>query len=324
MKVVVIGGTGFLGHFVVNELVSRGHAVVAVGRPPAPPKDYLPGTAEIVMADINDSSDDALLRMFDSAGAVVFGGGADGRNLFSAPAIDGYRAANVTPMRRLISLLHRAGVPRLVILGSFYTALHRTFPALKLDTVHPYVASRLEQNQLTFELAGPKLSVGVLELPYIFGAAPGRGTLWGFYVKHVRDHDPIPVPFGGTACVTARQVGLATAGACERVDGHRHYAIVDSNVSYSELYRRFADALGLSRSIRVLSREEALADAQRQSEQQLASGKEHGMNPIGLAELQAIHAHLDPAPAMESLGYGQDDLPKAIADTVQATVQYSN
>lgn len=322
MKSVVIGGTGFLGHFITGELVARGHAVTAVGYPPAPPPGYLPAAAEVVLGDVNEMSDDALLRMFDGAGAVVFGGGADGRNLFSAPAIDGYRAANVAPMRRLVSLLLRAGVPRLVILGSFYTALDRTLPALRLGEVHPYVGSRLEQTKLTFELAGSALSVGVLELPYIFGAAPGRGTLWGFYIQHVQDHDPIPVPAGGTACVTARQVGLATAGAGERVSGHRHYAVVDSNVSYAELYRRFADPLGLTRGIRTVPREEAVADAERQLAHAATTGKEHGMNAVGLAELQAVPAHLDPAPAMEALGYGPDDLAAAIADTVRATLQF--
>jgi nucleoside-diphosphate-sugar epimerase len=324
MKCIVIGGTGFLGHFVAGELFARGHAVTAVGRPPAPQPGYLPPSAEVVIGNIHEMSDDTLLRMFDGAGAVVFGGGADGRDLFPVPAIDGYRTANVAPMGRLVPLLRRAGVPRLVILGSFYTALARKFPALRLGELHPYVQSRLEQTRLSFELASPDLSVGVLELPYIFGAAPGRGTLWGFYVRHIQDNDPVPVPSGGTACVTARQVGQATAGACERVSGHRHYAVVDSNHSYRELYSLFADAMGIYRTFRLIAQDEAMAEAEKQLERLAMAGKEHGMHPVGLAELQAVHACLDPAPAMEDLGYGPDNLPAALAATVRATLQFNH
>lgn len=323
MKCVVIGGTGFLGHFVAGELDARGHAVTAVGLPPAPAPGYLPASTEVVVGSLDEMSDNTLLKIFDGADAVVFGAGADGRDLFPVPAIDGYRKANVAPIGRLVPLMLTASVPRLVILGSFYTALARRFPDLRLGEVHPYVQSRLEQAHLSFELGGANLSVGVLELPYIFGAAPGRGTLWGFYLRHVRDHDPVPVPTGWTACVTARQVGQATAGACERVSGHQQYAVVESNYSYVKLYRLFADALGLRRHFRPTARDEAMAQAEQQVEWLAATGKEHGMHPVGLAELQAVQAYLDPAPAMEALGYSQDDLPAAIADTVRATLQFN-
>ncbi|MCA3646707.1 MAG: NAD(P)-dependent oxidoreductase [Methylobacterium sp.] len=37
MRIVMIGGTGFLGYFTCAELLRRSHEVVAVGlRPPAP------------------------------------------------------------------------------------------------------------------------------------------------------------------------------------------------------------------------------------------------------------------------------------------------
>ena len=38
--------------------------------------------------------------------------------------------------------------------------------------------SRQEQMDVAFGLAGDAIDVAVLELPYIFGAAPKRGYLW--------------------------------------------------------------------------------------------------------------------------------------------------
>jgi dihydroflavonol-4-reductase len=164
------------------------------------------------------------------------------------------------------------------------------------------------------------MDVAILELPYIFGAAPGRGTLWGFYMDHVRDHDPeVPVPAGGSACVTARQVALAAVGACERSEGHRYYPIGGENLTYTQIYGHFADAMGLSRSFVVKSATPALEAAEAQRAQLLASGVETGYDPVAVARWQEQFLFLDAAPAMQALGYGSDDLIAAIKATVEAT-----
>ncbi len=322
MKVLMIGGTGYLGYFSVWDLVRRGHQVIAMGLPPAPEPGYLPDEVAVVLRNIDDLSDDDVVSLLNDCDAVVYGGGADGRNTFSPPAIAGYRQANVAPMQRLIPLMQQAGSQRLVILGSYYTALDRTFPLLRIADRHPYVTSRLEQNQVAFELAGSTLSVAILELPYIFGAAPNRGTLWGSYIKQVQAQEEVSVPAGGTACVTAQQVGWAVAAACERVEGHKHYAIVEDNLTYQQIYGLFADALQLKRTFQSIPLDRALISAQQQAEQLKTAAKVGGYDPVGMAEMQATMLFLDPLPAKEALEYGKDDLVQAIRDTVEATQKY--
>lgn len=43
---------------------------------------------------------------------------------------------------------------------------------------NPYPLSCQEQTETAFGLAGGRLAVNVLERPYIFGGATGRGALW--------------------------------------------------------------------------------------------------------------------------------------------------
>jgi nucleoside-diphosphate-sugar epimerase len=322
MRVLMIGGTGYLGYFSVWELVKRGHQVIAMGLPPAPKPGYLPDEVAVVLQNIDALSDEDVLLLLAGCDAVVYGGGADGRNMFPPPAIAGYREANVEPIQRLIPLMQQAEVQQLVILGSYYTALDRTFPHLRIAQRHPYVTSRLEQSQIAFELAGDRLSVAILELPYIFGAAPHRGTLWGFYIKQVQEQEVVGVPSGGTACVTAQQVGWAVAAACERVKGHKHYAIVEDNLTYEQIYAWFADALQLKRRFQLIPLEKMLIAAQQQAEQMQSASKVGGYDPVGMAEMQATLLFLDPLPAIEALEYGQDNLAKAIRDTVEATQKY--
>jgi dihydroflavonol-4-reductase len=322
MKVVMIGGTGYLGYFSVWDLVKRGHQVVALGLPPAPEPGYLPDQVELVLTDVATLGDDEVRQLLHGCDVLIFGGGADGRNTFAPPVIEGYRQANVEPIQRLVPLMHQSGCQRLVILGSYYTALDRTFPQLRIAARHPYVTSRLEQSQVAFELAGESISVAILELPYIFGAAPNRGTLWGGYITQLQHQAEVVVPSGGTACVTAQQVGWAVASACERVEGHKHYAIVEGNLTYEQIYRRFAQALKVERSFQPQSLETALIKAREQAETLKTAPQCGGYDPVGMAEMQATQLFLDPMPAIEALDYGRDDLAKAIQDTVDATLKH--
>jgi dihydroflavonol-4-reductase len=323
MKILVIGGTGYLGFFSCLDMVERGHEVVAVGLPPAPAAGMMPDSVSVVLKDIDALSDDGFTKLVSGYDAVVYGGGADGRNSFPPPAIDGYRAANVEPIRRMIPLLKGADVARFVILGSYYTALDRTFPELRMAERHPYIQSRCEQAAVAFKTGGDGLSVAILELPYIFGAAPGRGTLWGDYVRQVQNEEIITVPEGGTACVTARQVGWAVTAACERLSGHRHFAIVEENMTYERMLRHFADALGLTRSFERVPLDTRRAGAVEQAERMASAPRVGGYDPVGMAEMQAMLMYLDPLPAREALGYGHDDVGRAIGESVTATLKYN-
>ncbi|MCA3646706.1 MAG: hypothetical protein LW833_05575 [Hyphomicrobiales bacterium] len=223
-------------------------------------------------------------------------------------------------MRRLMTAMKAMCCRRMVIFGSYYTALDRLFPKLGFMTGNPYPLSRKEQTELAFSLAGPDMHVSVLELPYIFGGAPGRGTLWQFYMDHVENNDPdVPVPAGGSACVTARQVAMAAAGACERSEGRREYPIGSENLSYAEIYGLFADAMGLSRTYIAKPSAPAIAAAEAQRAKLAGSGTETGYDPVSVARWQEQFLYVDPAPAMQALGFGPDNLAAAIRDTVEAT-----
>ncbi|MEE4317133.1 MAG: NAD-dependent epimerase/dehydratase family protein [Erythrobacter sp.] len=315
----MIGGTGFLGYFVCRELAERGHEVVAVGlAQPAP--GTMPENVACVALNTDTASNARLDMLLRDADVLIHAAGADGRFSAKPPAIDAFRKSNVDPFFRLIAAMKRTGVYRLVILGSYYTALARACPDLPIMSRSAYPISRAEQAELAFSLAGEAIDVAILEMPYIFGAAPGRGTLWGYVIdKIAASEGPVRVFPGGTACVTARQIGKATAGAAERARGHAAYPIGGVNLSYRAIYTLFADALGVNRTFVLLSPEEAQTAAAAQIRQLAQAGREDGYHPEDLAVLQACDLFLDPEPAMTALGYPPDDIASAIRQTVEAT-----
>ena len=318
MRVVMIGGTGFLGYFTCRELVARGHDVLATGlAPPAP--GTMPEGVTSALCDIETCTDAELAALLEGVGAVLFAAGADGRFSGRAPVIEAYRRHNVAPIRRLMPSMRAAGSRKLVIFGSYYTALARTRPDLVTLARNPYPLSRQEQMDVAFDLAGDDIRVEVLELPYIFGGAPGRGTLWGFLMDKVAAPGPVPVPGGGTACVTAAQVAAAAAGAVERSGPSAAWAIGGENLSYRAIYGHVADALGITATLVPADPAQERATAEAQRARLAEAAMETGYDPLDVARWQEEDLFLDPAPAMEALGYGPDDIARAIHDTVRAT-----
>jgi nucleoside-diphosphate-sugar epimerase len=225
-------------------------------------------------------------------------------------------------MRRLVPAMKTAGSSKLVIFGSYYTSIARERPDLVVLSRNPYPLSRQEQMDLAFELCGDDIGVDVLELPYIFGGAPGRGTLWGFTMDKVSAPGPVSVPAGGTACVTADQVGAAAAGAVERCGPHAAWPIGGENLSYREIYGMFAEALGVSPDFVPADHAAELAAAAAQRRSLVEAGIETGYDPVDVVRWQEENLFLDPTPAMTALGYKTDDIAKAIRDTVAATQKY--
>lgn len=321
MRIIMIGGMGFLGYFTCRALIVAGHNVTAVGL--APPDDgTMPAGTGTAICNIDSCSEGELAALLEGVDCVIHAAGADGRFSDKAPVIDAYRARNVMPVERLVPAMKAAGARNLVIFGSYYTALARSRTGLIDLARNAYPLSRQEQMERAFRLAGDDMAVNVLELPYIFGAAPGRGTLWGYVMDKVRAPGPVAVASGTTACVTAEQVAAAAVGACSWLRGHAAWPIGGENLSYLQIYGHFAAALGVAPQFVSADPAAELAAAEGQCTRLAAAGMETGYDPRDVARWQVSDLGLDPAPAMAALGYGRDDIASAIRDTVAATLAH--
>lgn len=321
MRILMIGGTGFLGYFTCRNLVAAGHEVMAVGLSEPGPGTMPDGVISIV-CDTDRSPDDHLAALMRGVDCVIHAAGADGRFSAKAPAIEAFRDRNVRPVERLLPVMSRAGARNLVIFGSYYTALARERPGLIALERNPYPLSRQEQMDRAFAMAGTSIAVNVLELPYIFGGAPGRGTLWGFTMDKVRAPGPVTTPGGRTACITADQVARAAVGAVAITEGRSAWPLCGANLSYREIYGLFAQAMDVSPAFVAADLAEETAAAERQRQRLADEGVETGYDPVDVARWQEADLGLAPDRAMQALGYGHDDLAAAIRATVTATMTY--
>ncbi|QRP46985.1 NAD(P)-dependent oxidoreductase [Amycolatopsis sp. FDAARGOS 1241] len=244
MKILVVGGSGLLGYHVLAELRLRGHETTTVAR------TRREGVDRVV--DVATAAEDELRELLAGHDGVVFAGGTDDRRIDKGPVGPRLHAGNVAPVVALLKTARAAGCTRAAVLASYYTYFDRVHPEWGLAAKHPYVRSRLEQARVARETAGPDLPVAFIEVPYVFGVAPGRVPEWSRpVVKWVRSSAPLFAPPGGSAATSARGVGIATVDALEDASG-ADIPVVEENLRWADMLSRMAGAAGKPRAVRTL------------------------------------------------------------------------
>ena len=318
MKIFVVGGTGFLGYHTIQALTKKGHSAVTIALPPMPAPELLPEGVQCELGNMNEMSDDYLVELMRGCDGLVFAAGKDERIVPEAPAYPFFRKANVDDCVRMIHIGVRAGVKRAVVLNSYFATFARRWPELEMARWHPYVRSRIEQAQEAIAAGGPNMDVMILELPYIFGTMPGRTPLWTIFTDMFLAQRVVYYTSGGSACITAKQVGQAVVGALEQGRAGERYPIGWKNLTWKELYAKFVEYMGVQRKLRHAPKWLAKLFAHNMLARERRKGKEAGSNPVHFMETQCRETFIDPEPAMTELGYEPDDLDAAIADSVRA------
>jgi len=114
MKVIVFGGSGFVGSHVADELTERGHEVKIYDLRPSP---YLRGGQEMIVGDILDK--DKVFRAVEGCGAVYnFAGIADLDTATTQP-IDTINQ-NILGNALILDASAKAGVKRFVYASTIY------------------------------------------------------------------------------------------------------------------------------------------------------------------------------------------------------------
>jgi dihydroflavonol-4-reductase len=315
--VLILGGTGFIGWHAAHEFLRRGWRVTAVALPPLPAPDLFPRDVRVELADVHAMSDKAFAGLLTDHDAAVFAIGSDDRAAPKAPAYPYFRKANVDSTVRFIRLCRRAGTRNVVLLGSYFSHFARLWPELELAKRHPYIRSRVEQEDAAVAEAGSDIKLAILELPYIFGAMPGRIPLWKPLTEYVRFAPLVLYPRGGTNCTSVQHVAEAIAGA---VGKNGRFLVGDENLSWRDLLGRISAVCGRQRRIITLPDWLVGLGARLLRVQHALQGRESGLDPVEFPKVQTAASFFDPSPARAALGFGSGGLGEAFAATVAASL----
>lgn len=322
MKICMIGGTGLLGSQGAKELISRGHQVKAIALPPLPEGAVLPPEMEIEYGNYLEMNDDEIRKMFDGCDGFVFAAGVDERVEGPAPIYDLYKKYNIDPIYRLLKIAKECGIKHTVVLGSYFAYFAKARPQMKLTEYHPYIRSRIDQENAAMSFADDNFSVAVLELPYIFGTQPGRKPVWVFLVESIRKMPRVTMwPKGGSTMVTVKQVGQAIAGAIERNKGGNCYPIGYYNLTWKEMLTICHKHLGCPNKKIITIPDWMYAMAGKNIvKQQKKQGIQGGLDMIKFTELQCSNQFINKELGSVPLGVEPDDIDSAIGDSVKLCV----
>ena len=321
MKVFMIGGTGLLGCAAAQIFIDRGHSVKSIALPPLPVGAPIPPEMELVYGNYLELSDDEIKAMMAGCDCFVFAAGVDERVEFPAPVYSFYEKYNINPVKRLIGLAKECGLTSSVILGSYFAYFAKECPEMKLTEKHPYIRSRVAQEQGAIALADDKMSVAVLELPYIFGTQPGRKPVWVILIEQLSKMPVVTMyPKGGTAMLTVRQVAESIVGAAERNKGGNAYPISYYNLTWDEFLTIVHAAMGKpDRKIVHIAKWMFKLFGKTMISEYKKKGIDPGLNPVDLAEIMCMNTFMDKKWSV-SLGVTDDDIKTAIFDSVKLSV----
>lgn len=323
MKVFMIGGTGLLGSEAARIFIERGHQVKSVALPPLPEGAPIPEEMELEFCNIYAKSDDEIKAMMEGYDCFVFAAGIDERVEFPAPVYDAYYKYNIQPLERILPLCKEVGMKSAVILGSYFAYLAKQRPDMKLTEKHPYIRSRIAQEEVAFSFADDNFDVSVLELPYIFGTQPGRKPVWVILIEQIKMMDKLPLtmyPGGGTAMLTVRQVGEVIVGAAEKSKGAKAWPISMYNQTWKEFLKIVYAARGMGENRKILSVAPWMMrmGLGKVKKEYAAKGIESGIDVDGLADIMDINLFIDRKYAVE-LGATEDDIKAAITDSIKVS-----
>jgi nucleoside-diphosphate-sugar epimerase len=318
MKVFIIGGTGLLGSAAAAELIQRGHEVLSLALPPIPEGALLPPDMKLVFGNYINMSDVEIEKQMQGCDTFVFAAGIDERVEFPAPVYEQYKKYNIDPVDRFLRISKKIGIKRAVICGSYFSHFAKIWPEFKMAEKHPYIRARLKQEEVAMFHNSKGLDVMILELPYIFGAQPGRKPVWTILVEQILAMKAVTFyPKGGTTMLTVRQTAQSIAGALEQGQGGTCYPVGWYNMSWRELLTIIHKYMGYkNRPIITVPNFLARMAFRKMKATYGKKNIEPGLEPIAFTDIMTAKTYIDRSTIRDELGVTDDDIDTAIGESI--------
>lgn len=319
MKILIIGGSGLLGSHIAHEAQQRGHAVTILSRGNAESRMDYDEKIQHIKGDIYTISSDELNSILSGQDSVVYALGIDDRQTYKRPAYPHFHTDHVEICLKILKKAKECGVKNFVVLGSYFTYFAKKFPELQLARDHIYIKTREEQREAVLKETSPGFDTFVLELPYILGTLERKVPPWTFIFSMLATHGNISLFFmkGGTAAVTAAQVGQAAIGSVEQGIGGKAYPIGGKNYTWTDFAKAYFEVTKKEKILLPLSPAVFKTFGIVSSFLLRLQGKERGLNIRKFAKLQYMDAFIEPEYSMTILGYTHDDYDRALSNVIK-------
>jgi dihydroflavonol-4-reductase len=248
MKILVTGGTGFLGSHLCRRLVSDGHAVSVLRRADSSTEALCGIEISEKIANIADAH--GVESAIEGHEIVVHAAHNKNRNQKNPAVEPETEGINLQGMRNVISACEKHRVRRLLQVSSVAavgipedsTPADENFKFNLEESVLEYHRSKHLSEKLVLAAASRGLDAVVVNPASIFGPFGSRYRGMEL-LERVRTAAILPYFSGGICVVHVADVVDGIVAAIERgVSGNR-YILGGENISYRDMFRRAAQAI---------------------------------------------------------------------------------
>ncbi len=317
MKLLVTGGTGFLGTHLVPRLLEAGHEVRLIGRTrPAAP---VLARAEYVPADLKDR--EAVRRALEGVEGVYHLAG-----LVSFQDKDARRMyeLHVDATRELLRDVREAGVKRFILASTSGTIAvskeerigteEDDYP-LTVVGRWPYYLSKIYEEKLTLEYCRKhSIPLVVLNPSLLMGPGDDRLSSTWTVVKFLNQELPA-MPGGGMSFVDARDAAEAFANALTRGELYGRH-LMGVNMSIADFFDRLSRLTGVPAPRLHLPSQVNVVGAKLLERWAKLRGTKPTLDPQEV-EVGEHYFYLDASKAERELGFRARDPQETLHDTVQ-------
>ncbi len=320
MKIMIVGGTGFLGYHSVLEALKRGYKVNALAIDDVELGDWYPKQVNVEFGDVFELSEGNLRKRFSGYDSMIYAVGPDDRITPPAPAYEFFRIRLVDSVKKAAIAARKAGIKKMVVLNSYFAYFDRLWPEKKLSKQHPYIRCRVEQAERVMAEGKGQMEVIILELPYIFGSMPQRIPLWkDVLLDRFARGKIIFFPKGGTNMIAVEHVAQAIIGALEHGEHGARYTVGDENHSFNEMLEMMMSAMGSNKKIVNIPRFLAVIAGIIIDWDFRRKGLEGGLNVRFLMrDIMTDYLYYDAGHTVKKLGYDRGKIKESIVKTMKA------
>lgn len=255
MKILLLGGSGLLGHNVLHELLFRGHEPVALVRQ----HGSIQGFGQSVHEYIGSLLDyDTLVDASKGCEAIINCAGVTDMSLLH---YDDYLPVNYNVCGLLIRLMHATGIRRLVHVSTANTIGYgsRQAPSSEdSEMLEPFVSSFYARSKRAGEkllldeaLHWQEAHIVVVNPGFIVGAYDVKPSSGKLLLAAYRK--PFMVaPSGGKSFIAAQAAAVAVVNAVHLGQSGQRYLLTGENLSLANFYRLQAKTCGYRQQLWIL------------------------------------------------------------------------
>jgi dihydroflavonol-4-reductase len=317
MRLLVTGGTGFLGSHLVPRLLAAGHTVRLIGR--TRPPSAVAAQVEYVPGDLKDG--EAVRRALEGVEALYHLAG-----LVSFQPKDARRMyeLHVDCTRELLRCAREAGVKRVILASTSGTIAVSKEPRagteqddypLAVVGRWPYYLSKIYEEKLALEYCRKHaLPLVVLNPSLLMGPGDERLSSTWTVMKFLQGEIP-SMPGGGLSFVDARDAADAFVNALERGEVYGRH-LMGVNLSLVDFFHRLERLTGVPAPRLRLPSELNVLGARLLERWAKWRGSEPTLDPQEV-EIGEHYFYLDASKAERELGFRARDAHETLHDTVQ-------